>query len=603
MQPATNVAIRASGTGIDKYPAKAHAQRVADKLKLSNGLILLKAAKQQYYPDSDQPVPFRQERSFYYLTGCNEPDSFVTYETAKDKLTLWLPEPAGKGRRVFYDGRGSTKQEALEKYDVDEVKIIHGPAPKKTNLRKLFWDHYEAGGEFAMFKMPVKLIGKPLRLKMKERRKFGLRAALNQCRIIKDEHEVKLIRKANEVSAEAHKNVMKQLVYLKSEAEVEAVFLGTCLAHRAKDQAYGPICGSGSNAGQLHYTKNDRDFGKSQLLLVDAGAQWQQYASDVTRTMPLNSKFWPSEEAEAVYTWVARIQEECIAQLKPGKKFIEVAFYAVHRAIDALLEMGILKGDKMEIFHAGTVLAFFPHGLGHHLGLDVHDVPPAQLTGSIRQAKKNGPKKSAGKKAAPKKDGEKKNGNESDWEVLEKEQAPSGIQISGPSGNIGIKNVDNKKPGPKMAGPKAAAQQKKEGAAAKKPAGPADPRFKGIQAAYRAFCADNEAIFPQFLSQKPMHYSIAPKRCFGPNTPMAPALKAGMVVTVEPGIYFNKFILNARYLNDESHAKFINKEVLDKFMNVGGVRIEDNILITKDGYENLTTAPKGEEMLKLIKRG
>lgn len=130
-----------------------------------------------------------------------------------------------------------------------------------------------------------------------------------------------------------------------------------------------------------------------------------------------------------------------------------------------------------------------------------------------------------------------------------------------------------------------------------------DPRFDYIQRTYRAFCAGNESIFPQFLTIDPKHYSLNPATCMGPCTPKAPALKKGMVVTIEPGLYFNELILQSLFLNNEEHAKFIDKEVLKRYMGVGGVRIEDNILVTKDGYENLTSTPKGEEMLRIIREG
>lgn len=420
MQPNTTVAIRSGGSSFEKYPAKQHAQGVAAQLKLNNGLILLQGTKTKYYKDSDLPIPFRQDRSFYYITGCNEPGCYVTYEVEKDNLTLWLPKVDLNDARIFYDGRGSTVEEAMQKYDVDECKYIQGPVgkPKRTNLRKVLFDH---DGEYAFFKMPHKLIGKPLRKKMKEHRKIGLRTAVNQCRVIKDEHEIAMIRKANKVTAEAHVNIMKNLSTFTSETEAEGYYLGTCVALGAKEQAYGPICGAGKNAGQLHYVSNDQMFGKdAQVLLVDAGAEWQHYASDVTRTLPINPStpgVWPTKEAEAIYNAVAKIQDECIKQLKPGKKFIEVHWSAVHMAIDALLDLGVLKGEHMEIFHAGTVLAFFPHGLGHHLGLEVHDVPPPAVKyeggrvvvldeedGSKKKNEKDGKKEKQKKKVEQKDD-------------------------------------------------------------------------------------------------------------------------------------------------------------------------------------------------------
>ncbi|KAK5174483.1 uncharacterized protein LTR77_001563 [Saxophila tyrrhenica] len=625
MQQSTAVTIRGKQADMDKYPAKAHAQRVAEKMKMENGLILLSGAKTQYYPDSDQPIPFRQNRAFYYLTGCSEPGCHVTYETAADKLTLWLPK-AGEGRRIFYDGRNMTAKDAMEKYDVDDVKVVRGPGPKRTNLRKLLLDHHEAKGQFAFFKLPGQLMGKPLRMKLRAARKMGLLPAIRQCRVVKDEHEVGLIRKANEVSAKAHKQIMHRLHALKSEPEAMAVYLRTCLMNKAQEQAYAPILGSGPNASQLHYINNDAHFGKhAQFLLVDAGAEWNGYASDVTRTLPINTKEpgkWPSKEAETVYKAVEKIQEECIKQLAPGKKFIEVSWTAIHMAIDALLEMGVLKGDHMDIFHAGTVLGFFPHGLGHHMGLDVHDgmAPPKDGKKKGGKGKKgdghddnDGKNKKGelknkmggkGKKGAAKRNG-------GDWTVVKKEvlfDAANEKDVSGTDTEADTASekeplLSEKTPLPGKKGPAGKLGAKKGAANKKANAQPTDPRFARLPAAYRAFCSGNEAIYPQALSKQPNFYSLNPSTCHGPNTPAAPALKAGMVITVEPGLYFNRFILKRQFLNKEKHAKFIDAEVLEKYFPVGGVRIEDDILITKDGNENLSSAPKGEGMLEVIKKG
>ena len=468
--------------------------------------------------NSDQLRPFRQDRYFYYLTGCNEPGCYVTYDIDRDNLTLWLP-PVDLSH-AFYDRLGSTLEEAMEKYDVDEAKYIIG-RKRQSNLRALVKKHHENGGQCAFLNVSNDLIGKRLKTAMRRQGKPALKRALNACRVIKDEHEINLVRKANELSAEAHTSILQNLSGLKTEAEVEAKYMETCLAGNAKQQSYGPICGAGTNAGQLHYLDNDQDFGKGQVLLVDAGAEWKCYSSDVTRTMPLNPKnpgHWPSKEAEQVYECVAKIQEECIKQMRPGKKFMHIAWQSIHMTLDALLGLRILKGEKMEIFHAGTMLAFYPYGLGHHMGLEVHEPGPA------------------------------------------------------PEANKGKKSKDQ--------------------------------RFPKIQRVYKAFANKNGSQYQSKVRSKDLkQFSIDPTQCLAPNTTSSPPLAPGMVVTIEPGIYFNKFVLDTFYLNDPVHSKVIDKEVLKRYMPVGGVRIEDDILITKDGCENLTTAPKGEEMLKIIREG
>jgi Xaa-Pro dipeptidase len=143
-----------------------------------------------------------------------------------------------------------------------------------------------------------------------------LQPAMDAARVVKSEHEMKLIRKACMVTREAHVNVLRSLKDLENEAEIEAVFAGTCIAEQAKHQAYGIIAGSGENASTLHYGANNESLEGRQLVCLDAGVEWKEYASDVTRTFPISGKWTP--EAKSIYDIVAKMQEECIEMVKPG---------------------------------------------------------------------------------------------------------------------------------------------------------------------------------------------------------------------------------------------------------------------------------------------
>ena len=513
--------------GIDKYPAKAHCQRVADKLNFENGVIVLCGEQAAVYSDSDQPCPFRQNSYFYYLTGCNEPGCYVTYEIEEDKTTLWIPTV--DLTRVYYDGKSSTTEEAMDLYDIDEARYLKGGKRGVKNLRLMLADHAKAEHKFAFLKGTMKCVGGQLfrtSLKGKKIRGMRLKRAMDACRAVKDEHEVSLVRSANLISSDAHTNILKKLHGLKNEPEVEAAFMERSIALGAREQAYTPICGAGLNAGQLHYVDNNQSFGSAKVLLVDAGAEWRRYASDVTRTMPINPSnpgHWPSTETETIYRAVERIQHSCFHLIGPGRRFIDVNWHAQFSAISILVELGILVGDRQEIFHAGTALAFFPHGLGHHLGLDVHDVAPPQ--------------------------------------------------------------------------PKELKGSKKE----------VDPRFRNVRRAFRTFAKANpEFAAPStfaFKKATPENFSLLPSQCLSPNTPTDPPLETGNIITVEPGLYFNRFVLEKFFLHNEKHKKFINPVELERYMHVGGVRIEDDVLITKDWHEILTTAPKGDAMLQVIREG
>ena len=310
----------------------------------------------------------------------------------------------------------------------------------------------------------------------------NLQPTIDSCRVIKDSHEIGLIRRANEISAIAHTAVLKNIRRFTNEAQIEGVFVYACISEKAK-QSYSIIAGSGENAGTLHYVKNDEPLEGRQFVCLDAGAEVENYASDVTRTFPISSGTWPSQEAKRIYEIVEEMQECCIARLKPGVKMFDLHVLAHKIAIAGLLKIGILhNASAEELYRMGTSKGFFPHGLGHHLGLDVHDIIGSPVL------------KYAGQECP----------------VLD----------------------------------------------------------------------STTSISPCTLDQ--------------------PELEEGMVVTVEPGIYFSRYELERAYLSSPIHSKVINRSILDNYWLVGGVRIEDDIMITADGYENLTTAPKGEAAFKII---
>ncbi|CAI6336679.1 unnamed protein product [Periconia digitata] len=479
-----------AASSLEKYPAKQHAQRVRDKLDVADGLIYLPGAPSRNNEDSDMPALFRQRRYFYYLSGCNEPDCFLTYDIQHDILALFIPRI--NPSRVIWNGRGSTPAEALDKYDIDEVHYVD-----ELQRELLEWQMRYSGSLYVLHRQQVPespQIFKDINI-------ASLQPAMNICRMIKDQHEIDLIRKANDISSEAHKRVLANILSFKNEAQVEGLFLDVCVSKQAKNQAYDPIAASGPNAGTLHYDANNEDFGDRQLMCLDAGCEYELYASDITRTFPLAGS-WPSVESENIYKLVQRMQESCIKRLAPGVRYLDLHILAHQIAIDGLLKLGILhNGTNEEIYKAGTSKAFFPHGLGHHVGLEVHDVGQRELMSY--------------------------NGMHTEFEKV-----PS--------------------------------------------------------------------LYPEDFHLSV--YDNDSEMFRAPTNPESPHLEEGMVVTVEPGIYFSTYALTRFYLPSPVHSKYINEEVVKRYLPVGGVRIEDDILITTKGYENLTTAPKGNDMLAIIRQ-
>ncbi|KAH8731675.1 hypothetical protein GQ44DRAFT_822548 [Phaeosphaeriaceae sp. PMI808] len=481
-------------TPLEKYPAKQHARRVQEKLGVEQGLIYLPGQVGKNFEDSDLPAPFHQRRYFYYMSGCDEPNCHLTYDVQHDTLSLFIPRI--NESRIIYDGRGSTLAEALIKYDVDEVYY----SDEVSDFILDWFNH--SGNRGNLYSLHN---SQSSQLQLGTQAKYAidatsLKPAMNLARMIKDEHEISLVRKANDISSTAHRKVLANILKFRNEAQVEGIFLDVCVSLQAKNQAYDPIAASGPNAGTLHYSANNEDFEDRQLMCLDAGCEYKMYASDITRTFPLSCS-WPTQEAENIYKLVERMQESCIKRLAPGVRYLDVHILAHQVAIDGLLALGILhNGTKEEIYKSGTSRAFFPHGLGHHVGLDVHDVGQAELM-SVRRGRP----------------------------VFE--QAPS--------------------------------------------------------------------LYPENFHLPVYDYQT----CHAPTDPQSSHLEEGMIVTVEPGIYFSAYALQHVYLPSPIHSKYINLDVVQRYLPIGGVRIEDDLLITSTGYENLTTAPKGDAMLEIIRSG
>jgi Xaa-Pro dipeptidase len=342
-----------------KYPAKAHAAAVAAHLlqsdpSLSNSTLYLESIKSSHHEDSDQEVsPLRQRRAFFYLSGCNLADSYVTYDIPSQKLTLYIPpiNPAD----VLWSGLPISPADAASKYDVDDVKTSDALEADLATAQQLLFLPERISRALPASQVPSS----------------ALRTAIDECRALKDAYEVALIKRANEITAAAHHAVMSRVKTAQNERELYGTFLERCISLGAPTQAYGGIFASGRAAATLHYVHNDQPLQGKQLLLLDAGCELDCYASDVTRTFPISGTW--TKEARTVYDIVLRMQKECLALCKPGKSWDEVHVHAHRVAIEGLKALGVLKGETEELLQSRVSCAFFPHGLGHYLGMDTHD--------------------------------------------------------------------------------------------------------------------------------------------------------------------------------------------------------------------------------------
>ncbi|OTB17931.1 hypothetical protein K445DRAFT_315670 [Daldinia sp. EC12] len=577
--------------GVKRYPAKQHARKVAKELGADNGIIYLPGQLESTWEDSDQGPPFRQRRYFYYLTGADFPGCSVTYDIAADKLTLWVPftPPA----TILWFGKTPTLEECLARSDVHDVKYI-GELPaylsaRLTTIKSLYALRSAQLPKFDGFEQ----LRSSLKIDV-----TSLQPAMDEARVIKSDYEVAMIRRANEISSAAHRKVALQLGSMKNECEIEATFSAACKAANAKAQAYPIIAGSGSNASTLHYEANNEPLAGRQLVVLDAGTEWSCYASDITRTLPLGPRYRFNLEARAIYELVHKMQDECIQRIKPGVIFRDLQLHATFIAVQGLLELGILhNGTAEEIFKNGTGAAFFPHGLGHHVGLDVHDVLSKDLlrpAGESMWGKRRpiGPQsvramiKQAASNAAP----TPSSPTNTDTSTSQDPQSPSTVTESSPTQSANPLLPPS--PPPAAAEPTSQPSSRKNSSNSDNGTvnGDIDPPLPPEPQPRRLASPPQRQ---QSISQ-PTSKNKKSKR------PVRSALQPNMVVTVEPGIYFCRPYIEAYFLRRPEHARYIDAAALERYWAVGGVRVEDCVLVTQDGCEDLTTAPKGGELLRLM---
>lgn len=297
------------------------------------------------------------------------PDSYLVYDAKADQLTLFIPPVDPE--EVIWSGLPLSPAEALERYDVDSVLATSDLNATLGSIASLYQGNAVAFAIADQVSSDTKFEG------FNETNYSVLKDSIERTRVVKDSYEIALIRKANDISAKAHIAAIQASKSATNEREIEGAFIAACIANGAREQSYHPIVACGENGATLHYGRNDDSLydpvsqKRKGSVLIDAGGEHRAYCSDVTRVFPLGGKF--STETRQIYEIVLRMQIECIAMLRDGVQWEEVHALAHRVAISGLLDLGILRGPKDELFDRRISVAFFPHGLGHYLGMDTHD--------------------------------------------------------------------------------------------------------------------------------------------------------------------------------------------------------------------------------------
>ncbi|HJV21965.1 MAG TPA: aminopeptidase P N-terminal domain-containing protein [Holophagaceae bacterium] len=357
------------------------ARLLAELKKLGTGTIAVLKSMPEQHRNGDSTHLYRQDSDFYYFTGVEEAEAVAILDADSDKAYTLLVR-ARNPRREAYDGPRLGTEGAL-KLGADRAEVLPGAerslqtAVQKAQRvvlisnfdedfrRKVLDWVYPLGSDNGLGNGTLKRI------------LVDGRALVGEMRLLKQPVEVEMLQRAVDVSVAGHLAAMRASAKASNEGEVAGAFQGAVRSLGARYTGYDTIAGAGGNSCVLHYPFNDQGVAKGDIFLMDAGAEVGYYTADITRAWPVSGTF--SKEQKAIYELVLKAQDAAIALCRPGRRHHEGFDAAMRILSDGLVDLGLLKGDKEEVFKSGAWNRFTLHGISHWLGLDVHDTGSYQM--------------------------------------------------------------------------------------------------------------------------------------------------------------------------------------------------------------------------------
>jgi len=327
--------------------------------------------------NNDVEHEFRQDSDLFYLTGFDEPECVLVLSTVHpEHRTVLFVRPRNPERETW-DGPRAGVEGAVTRYGADAAFSMAELAAKLPEYLQDCPRLYYRLGRDRRFDARILDALDSVRAKarlgiMPPREIVDPGTIVHEMRLRKSAAEIETMLRAADITAKAHARAMEVAAPGRYEYEVEAELLRTFRAHGAERPAYGSIVGSGANATILHYRKNDRRLEAGDLLLIDAGAELEYYACDVTRTFPVSGRFSPAQRA--IYDVVLAAQAAAIAAVRPGTTVPEVHRHALEVLVDGLVTLGLIQGPVASAIEEERYKPYYMHRTSHWLGMDVHDV-------------------------------------------------------------------------------------------------------------------------------------------------------------------------------------------------------------------------------------
>ena len=366
-------------------------QERRDHLAAEIGLrsIAIISTREEMLRNRDADYKYRADSSFYYLTGFAEPEAVAvieTFDSEEDGYTYSLFCRERDRDMEIWTGYRAGVDGAVDDYEADEAYAIdlleEEIQNKLQNKDKLFYRiGQNSDFDAKIIKWLAEASGETRKGVAVPTEIIQLDRIVDEMRLFKSDKELKLMQIASDISAEAHTRAMQTVEVGMMEYALEAE-LNYVFGKNGCVPSYNSIVGCGQNACILHYVENNKELKDGDLVLIDAACEYEFYASDITRTFPINGRFSP--EQKALYNIVLEAQIAAIDAVQIGNSYKEPHHVAVRILVQGLLDLGIMQGDIEEIIASERYRQFYMHGTGHWLGMDVHDVGAYKVDGDWR---------------------------------------------------------------------------------------------------------------------------------------------------------------------------------------------------------------------------
>ena len=357
--------------------------------RMAKNSVAIVPAAREAVRSHDTNYRYRQNSDFFYLTGFEEPDAIAVIAPAKEKKLTLFVRPRDLEQEIW-NGYRAGVEGAVADYSADEAFPINEFDAKLPAILDGPSVLYYAFGHSTP-EMDQKIIRQLTLMRESNRKPLEPPATivdptsiLHEMRVLKTADEVEIMQRAADIAAEAHVEAMKAIRPGMMEYEVEAMLEAYFRKHGAAGSSYTSIVGAGGNATVLHYIDNKDELRSGDLLLVDAGAEYKGYASDITRTFPINGKF--SQAQREIYDLVFKTQTSCVDMVRPGVRLEDLKTHSIEMLTEGMVELGLLKGDPQKLIAEKKYMQFYMHNLGHYLGIDVHDAGRYYFKGESRPA-------------------------------------------------------------------------------------------------------------------------------------------------------------------------------------------------------------------------